>query len=194
MTVFFYFFITKYPIYEGNSFKAFNNLILFSSVLNTLTLFRKAVINSFVISVILILFTAFFYLNSFFEIVDSSFSTFYYMSSLAFISVIINLHAFYFSVEVYRIENLEKFPKFDCIELDAFMFDNELIYNSKDTYGREFAKFKIYYNNFYVYEGNIYYGERNYVFWDIYQYAKSQNIEMNKLTYDDFKLIDMINI
>jgi hypothetical protein len=109
-------------------------------------------------------------------------------------NLFMNLKALLFIVEAYKIEDAERFPVFDCIELDAFLSDDDLIYYTHDPYAREFVKFKIYYSNFYAYAGNIYYGGRNYDFWDVNKYIQEQNIDMNQLSEDDFHLIAMINI
>ena len=193
-TLVFYFFSMNYPIYENAGFRTLNAISLFLIVSSLFILFRKAFINSLAINVFFIVFTTLFYLTSYFKVIDPHIFNVIYFLILGIGNLFINLKALLFSVEIYKIEDFEKFPQFDCIELDAFLFDPDLIYNQNDPYAREFVKFKIYYNNFYAYAGNIYYGGKKYAFWDINTYAKEQNIKINELTNDDFKLIDMIHI
>lgn len=193
-TLVFYFFSMQYPIHEHAGFRVLNAISLFLSVSSLFILFRKAFINSLAINICFIVFTTLFYLNSYFKVIETHIFNVLYFFILGLGNLFINLKALLFSVEIYKIEDLERFPQFDCIELDAFLFDPDLIYNQNDPYDREFVKFKIYYNNFYAYAGNIYYGGKKYAFWDINAYAKEQNIKMNALSNDDFKLIDMINI
>lgn len=193
-TLVFYFFSMQYPIHEHAGFRVLNAISLFLSVSSLFILFRKAFINSLAINICFIVFTTLFYLNSYFKVIETHIFNVLYFFILGLGNLFINLKALLFSVEIYKIEDLERFPQFDCIALDAFLFDPDLIYNQNDPYDREFVKFKIYYNNFYAYAGNIYYGGKKYAFWDINAYAKEQNIKMNALSNDDFKLIDMINI
>ena len=184
----------NYPIYDHAGFRVLSAISLFLSVSALFIVFRKAFINSLAINICFIVFTALYYLNSYFNVIEPHIFNVLYFFILGLGNLFINLKALLFSVEIYKIEDLERFPQFDCIELDAFLFDADLIYNQNDSYAREFVKFKIYYSNFYAYAGNIYYGEKKYAFWDINNYAKEQNIEMNALSSDDFNLIDMIHI
>lgn len=193
-TLIFYFFSMNYPIYDHAGFRVLSAISLFLSVSALFIVFRKAFINSLAINICFIVFTALYYLNSYFNVIEPHIFNVLYFFILGLGNLFINLKALLFSVEIYKIEDLERFPQFDCIELDAFLFDADLIYNQNDSYAREFVKFKIYYSNFYAYAGNIYYGEKKYAFWDINNYAKEQNIEMNALSSDDFNLIDMIHI
>lgn len=193
-TLIFYFFSMNYPIYEHAGFRILNAISLFLSVSALFIVFRKAFINSLAINICFIVFTSLYYLNSYFNVIEPHIFNVLYFFILGLGNLFINLKALLFSVEIYKIEDLERFPQFDCIELDAFLFDTDLIYNKNDSYAREFVKFKIYYSNFYAYAGNIYYGGKKYAFWDINNYAQEQNIEMNALSNDDFNLIDMIHI
>lgn len=193
-TIVFYFFSMNYPIYENTAFRVLNNLSLFLSISSLIILFRKAFINSLAINITFIVFTFLFYVNSYFKIMDTHLFNVFYFFMLGVSNLFMNLKALLFIVEAYKIEDAERFPVFDCIELDAFLSDDDLIYYTHDPYAREFVKFKIYYSNFYAYAGNIYYGGRNYDFWDVNKYIQEQNIDMNQLSEDDFHLIAMINI
>lgn len=193
-TIVFYFFSMNYPIYENTAFRVLNNLSLFLSISSLIILFRKAFINSLAINITFIVFTFLLYVNSYFKIIDTHLFNVFYFFMMGVSNLFMNLKALLFIVESYKIEDVERFPVFDCIELDAFLSDYDLIYDPHDPYGREFTKFKIYYNNFYAYAGNIYYGGRNYDFWNVNKYIQEQNIDMNQLSEDDFHLIAMINI
>lgn len=170
-----------------------NQFTILISSLTLLLIFFRAFSHSSAISFCAVLLSVLFYLNAYFNVMDTNTITGIYLSLLLFGSIFTSIKSLITMQEIHQIEGLRKLPKYDCIEISAIS-NFEDSYEKLDPYQKNFTKFKFYYKNCYAYGGQIYYNDEKHDFSNVNNYLNEQKIDINRLTSDDFKLISMIFI